>query len=95
MSIKEVDEQIVNPQNKNNSSLEWIRINIKVEVSDIPPKVLKMAVTFLRNTTMIQVMFMWLADFSFDDAFVMFPPVERGVSIGTALDTTFLRCSSS
>ena len=68
-----------------------------------------MAVTFLGNTTAIHKMFKRFAEFSFDDAFVMFPLVEEGVSvpralhasirpwasIGTALDTTPLRCAPS
>merc|ERR1712057_122580 len=48
MSAKEVDEQMLNVQNKNSSYfVEWIPNNIKVGICDIPPKGLKMAVTFL------------------------------------------------
>merc|ERR1719380_495163 len=58
MSTKEVDEQMLNVQNKNSSYfVEWIPNNIKSAVCDIPPKGLKMAVTFLGNTTAIQEMF--------------------------------------
>merc|ERR1712160_130508 len=58
MSTKEVDEQMLNVQNKNSSySVEWIPNNIKSSVCDIPPKGLKMAVTFLGNSTAIQEMF--------------------------------------
>eukprot|EP00435_Cladocopium_sp_Y103_P024932 s2726_g6.t1 len=44
MSTKEVDEQMLNVQNKNSSYfVEWIPNNIKASVCDIPPKGLKMA----------------------------------------------------
>merc|ERR1719335_787601 len=47
MSTKEVDEQMLNVQNKNSSYfVEWIPNNIKCSVCDIPPKGLKMAVAF-------------------------------------------------
>merc|ERR1711964_149061 len=58
MSSKEVDEQMLNVQNKNSSYfVEWIPNNMKVGVCDIPPKGLKMAVTFVGNSTAIQEMF--------------------------------------
>merc|ERR1712194_815425 len=58
MSTKEVDEQMLNVQNKNSSYfVEWIPNNIKSAVCDIPPKGLKMAVTFLGNSTAVQEMF--------------------------------------
>merc|ERR1711985_114309 len=58
MSTKEVDEQMLNVQNKNSSYfVEWIPNNIKTAVSDIPPKGLKMAAAFLGNSTAIQEMF--------------------------------------
>ena len=39
MSTKEVDEQMLNVQNKNSSYfVEWIPNNIKASVCDIPPK---------------------------------------------------------
>ena len=58
MSTKEVDEQMLNVCNKNSSYfVEWIPNNVKASVCDIPPKGLKMAVTFLGNTTAIQEMF--------------------------------------
>merc|ERR1712165_11788 len=58
MSTKEVDEQMLNVQNKNSSYfVEWIPNNIKSSVCDIPPKGLKMAVAFLGNSTAIQEMF--------------------------------------
>ena len=58
MSTKEVDEQMLNVCNKNSSYfVKWIPNNVKASVCDIPPKGLKMAVTFLGNTTAIQEMF--------------------------------------
>eukprot|EP00439_Symbiodinium_sp_Y106_P016279 s8178_g2.t1 len=57
MSTKEVDEQMLNVQNKNSSYfVEWIPNNIKASVCDIPPKGLKMAVAFAGNSTAIQEM---------------------------------------
>jgi tubulin beta len=48
MSMKEVDEQMLNIQNKNSSYfVEWIPNNIKTAVCDIPPRGLKMAATFI------------------------------------------------
>jgi len=55
MSSKEVDEQMLNVVNKNSSYfVEWIPNNIKASICDIPPKGLKMATTFIGNTTAIQ-----------------------------------------
>ncbi|GLH04389.1 Tubulin beta chain [Gryllus bimaculatus] len=54
MSVKEVDEQMLNVQNKNCSYfVEWIPDHIKTAVCDIPPRGLKMSVTFLGNTTAV------------------------------------------
>merc|ERR1711977_110879 len=54
MSTKEVDEQMINVQNKNSSYfVEWIPNNIKSSVCDIPPKGLKMSSTFIGNSTAI------------------------------------------
>merc|ERR1712024_326818 len=64
MSTKEVDEQMLNVQNKNSSYfVEWIPNNIKSSVCDIPPKGLKMAVAFLGNSTAIQEMFKRVAEY--------------------------------
>merc|ERR1711996_195778 len=64
MSTKEVDEQLLNVQNKNSSYfVEWIPNNIKASVCDIPPKGLKMAVAFLGNSTAIQEMFKRVAEY--------------------------------
>jgi tubulin beta len=58
MSTKEVDEQMLNVQNKNSSYfVEWIPNNVKSSVCDIPPTGLKMASTFIGNSTSIQEMF--------------------------------------
>merc|ERR1711937_155667 len=63
MSTKEVDEQMLNVQNKNASYfVEWIPNNIKSSVCDIPPKGLKMSATFIGNTTAIQDMFKRVAE---------------------------------
>jgi len=58
MSTKEVDEQMVNIQQKNSSYfVEWIPNNIKSSVCDIPPKGMSMACTFLGNSTSIMELF--------------------------------------
>ena len=58
MSMKEVDEQMLNILNKNSSYfVEWIPNNIKTSVCDIPPKGLKMSSTFIGNSTAIQELF--------------------------------------
>ena len=58
MSMKEVDEQMLNIQNKNSSYfVEWIPNNVKIAVCDIPPRGLKMAATFIGNSTAIQELF--------------------------------------
>jgi len=58
ISTKEVEEQMLNVSNKNASYfVEWIPNNIKSSVCDIPPKNLKMAATFIGNSTSIQEMF--------------------------------------
>ena len=58
MSTKEVDEQMLNIQNKNSSYfVEWIPNNVKTSVCDIPPTGLKLSSTFIGNSTSIQDMF--------------------------------------
>merc|ERR1712032_906802 len=53
----------LNVKSKNNSYfVEWIPNNIKSAVCDIPPKGLKMAVTFIGNSTAIQEMFKRVAE---------------------------------
>ena len=54
----QVDEQMLNIQNKNSSYfVEWIPSNVKTAVCDIPPRGLKMAATFIGNSTAIQELF--------------------------------------
>ena len=58
MSMKEVEEQMLNVQIKNNSYFcEWIPSAIKTAVCDIPPRGLKMSGTFIGNTTSMQELF--------------------------------------
>ena len=58
MSTEQVDEQILNLKNKNSSYfVEWIPNNIKYNVCNIPPRGLKMATTFIGNSTCIQEIF--------------------------------------
>ncbi|KAG8179003.1 hypothetical protein JTE90_014006 [Oedothorax gibbosus] len=58
MSMKEVDEQMMNVQNKNSSFfVEWIPNNVKTAVCDIPPRGLAMSSTFIGNSTAIQEIF--------------------------------------
>ncbi|EFJ06170.1 hypothetical protein SELMODRAFT_135947 [Selaginella moellendorffii] len=63
MSTKEVDAQLLNVQTKNSSYfVEWIPNNVKTTVCDIPPKGMKMASTFIGNSTAIQEMFKRVGD---------------------------------
>ena len=56
--FQEVDEQMLNVQNKNSSYfVEWIPNNVKTAVCDIPPRGLKMSATFIGNSTAIQELF--------------------------------------
>lgn len=58
MSMKEVDEQMLNVQNRNSRYfVEWIPNNVKTAVCDIPPRGLRMSGTFIGNTTAIQGLF--------------------------------------
>ncbi|KAL5719958.1 Tubulin beta-1 chain [Ranunculus cassubicifolius] len=58
MSTKEVDEQMINVQNKNSSYfVEWIPNNVKSSVCDIPPKGLSMGSTFIGNSISIKEIF--------------------------------------
>ncbi|KAE8654046.1 Tubulin beta-1 chain [Hibiscus syriacus] len=63
MSTKEVDEQMIDVQNKNSSYfLGWIPNNVKSSVCDIPPKSLTMSSTFVGNSTSVQEMFRRLSE---------------------------------
>jgi tubulin beta len=58
MSSKEVDEQMLNIQARNTSYfVEWIPSNVKSSICDIPPRGLKMASTFIGNTTAFRELF--------------------------------------
>jgi tubulin beta len=61
--MKEVEEQMQNVQNKNSAYfVEWIPNNVLTAQCDITPRGLKMAVTFLGNTTAIQELFKRVSD---------------------------------
>ncbi|KAL7675720.1 hypothetical protein ACOME3_001987 [Neoechinorhynchus agilis] len=58
MSMKEIDDQMLNVQAKNSAYfVEWIPNNVKTAVCDIPPKGMKMSATFIGNNTAIQGLF--------------------------------------
>ncbi|XP_032148956.1 tubulin beta chain-like [Sapajus apella] len=58
MSMREVDEQMLNMQNKNSSYFaEWLPHNVKTAVYNIPPRGLKMSATFIGNNAVIQELF--------------------------------------
>ena len=86
MSTKELDEQMLNVQNKNSSYfVEWIPNNIKSGICYIPPMGLKLAVTFLGITTAIQELFKRFTEVLYDDTSKPFSCVVKGVSIPTGL----------
>ena len=63
VSMKEVEEQMQNVQSKNSAYfVEWIPNNVLTAQCDIPPRGLKMAVTFLGNSTAIQELFKRISD---------------------------------
>ena len=63
LSMKEVDEQMLNVQNKNSSYfVEWIPNNAKTAVCDIPPRELKMSATFIGNSVAIQELFKCISE---------------------------------
>ena len=63
VSMSEVDEQMLNIQNKNSTNfVEWIPNNVKTAVCDIPPRGLPMAATFIGNSTAIQEVFKRLSE---------------------------------
>ncbi|CAE6480946.1 unnamed protein product [Rhizoctonia solani] len=58
VSMKEVEEQMQNVQNKNSAYfVEWIPNNVLTAQCDIPPRGMKMAATFIGNSTAIQELF--------------------------------------
>jgi len=63
LPTKQIDEQMLNVQMKNNTYfVEWIPHNIKTSICDIPPRGLPMAGTFIGNSTSIQEMFKRVAE---------------------------------
>ena len=58
MSMKEVEDQMLQYQTRmSNYFVEWIPNNVKTAVCNIPPKDMKMATTFMGNSTAIQDIF--------------------------------------
>lgn len=59
----QVDQQMLNVQNKNSGYfVEWIPNNVKSSICDVPPLGLKMSATFIGNSTAIQEMFKRVAE---------------------------------
>ena len=56
--MKEVEDQMRNMQNKYSSYfVEWIPNNVQTALCSMPPKGLKMAATFVGNSTSVQELF--------------------------------------
>jgi len=63
VSMKEVEDQMRNVQNKNSSYfVEWIPNNVQTALCSIPPRGLKMSATFIGNSTSIQELFRRVGD---------------------------------
>ncbi|KAG8533321.1 uncharacterized protein KY384_002104 [Bacidia gigantensis] len=63
VSMKEVEDQMRNVQNKNTSYfVEWIPNNVQTALCSIPPRGLKMSSTFIGNSTSIQELFKRVGD---------------------------------
>lgn len=63
MSMKEVEEQMMQAQNKFSANfVEWIPNNLKTAVCDIPPRDMQMSATFVGNSTAIQELFYRICD---------------------------------
>ena len=63
VSMKEVEDQMQAMQTKNSSYfVEWIPNNVQTAHCDIPPRGLKMSVTFIGNSTAIQELFKRVSD---------------------------------
>ncbi|MCJ1394039.1 Tubulin beta chain (Beta tubulin) [Xylographa bjoerkii] len=63
LSMKEMDDQMRNIQNKNSSYfVEWIPNNVQTALCSIPPRGLKMSSTFVGNSTSIQELFKRVGD---------------------------------
>ena len=58
ISAKEVDEEVLRPQNRGSSYfVEWIPANVQSSICDVPPKGLSMGGVMLYNSTAIQEVF--------------------------------------
>ena len=58
MSMKEVDEQMLNMQHKHSSYfVDWLPSNVTVSACNVAPRGLKMSSTFIGNSTAIQEIF--------------------------------------
>ncbi|KAJ8116732.1 hypothetical protein OPT61_g1908 [Boeremia exigua] len=63
VSMKEVEDQMRNVQNKNSSYfVEWIPNNVQTALCSVPPRGLKMSSTFVGNSTSIQELFKRVGD---------------------------------
>jgi tubulin beta len=63
VSMKEVEDQMQSTQSKNaNYFVEWIPNNVQTAHCDIAPRGMKMAVTFIGNSTAIQELFKRVAE---------------------------------
>ncbi|KAH0238179.1 beta-tubulin, partial [Aureobasidium melanogenum] len=63
VSMKEVEDQMRNVQNKNSAYfVEWIPNNVQTALCSIPPRGLKMSSTFVGNSTSIQELFKRVGD---------------------------------
>ncbi|XP_038624030.1 tubulin beta chain-like [Tachyglossus aculeatus] len=63
VSMKELDEQMLNVQNKNSSYFtEWIPNNVKTAMCDIPPRGLTISATIIGNSTAIQELFKCISE---------------------------------
>ncbi|KAL8902340.1 MAG: hypothetical protein Q9192_000076 [Flavoplaca navasiana] len=63
VSMKEVEDQMRNVQNKNASYfVEWIPNNVQTALCSIPPRGLRMSSTFIGNSTSIQELFKRIGD---------------------------------
>ncbi|KAH7054532.1 beta tubulin [Macrophomina phaseolina] len=63
VSMKEVEDQMRNLQDKNSSYfVEWIPNNVQTAVCSIPPRGLRMSSTFVGNSTSIQELFKRIGD---------------------------------
>lgn len=61
--MKEVDEQMLNVQNKNSSYfVKWIPNDVETGVCDISPRGLKMPVTFVGNSAATQELFKCISE---------------------------------